>query len=240
LILLHGLGSSGADWYPLVPGLAEHFQLVLVDLRGFGSSSLARNKDYSIASMAHDVAQLRASLKMDTTHVVGLSLGGCVALQLAVMAAAQVDHLVLVNTFAKLRQGKGAAVGSKLKRLWAARNVDTLAAFVAAEHFSDPELRALARERLRHNDLGVLHRTMLAIMRFNLLPQLGAITSPTLLLIGDRDHTVPRQCAEDLQRGIPQAQLRVIPHAGHALPYDQPQAFLAALLAFLPHNTHRF
>ncbi|NOZ71485.1 MAG: alpha/beta hydrolase [Chloroflexi bacterium] len=234
LILLHGLGSSGADWYPLVRGLAEYFRLVLVDLRGFGSSSLARSKDYSVASMATDVRQLMKALDMSSAHVVGLSLGGCVALQLAATTPNQVDHLVLVNTFAKLRWGKDASLSRKIKRLWAARNIDTLASFVANEHFKDPQLRALAKERLRHNDLGVLHRTMWAITRFNLLPQLPAITSPTLILIGDRDRTVPRQCAEELLQAIPHAQLQVIPDAGHALPYDQPQAFLEALLTFLP------
>lgn len=234
LILLHGLGSSGADWYPLVRGLAAYFRLVLVDLRGFGSSSLARSKDYSVASMATDVRQLMKALDISSAHVVGLSLGGCVALQLAATTPNQIDHLVLVNTFAKLRWGKDASLSRKIKRLWAARNIDTLATFVANEHFKDPQLRALAKDRLRHNDLGVLHRTMWAITRFNLLPQLPAITSPTLILIGDRDRTVPRQCAEELLQAIPHAQLQVIADAGHALPYDQPQAFLEGLLTFLP------
>lgn len=233
LLLLHGLGSSGADWLPVVADLQAHFRLLLMDLRGFGSSSLARSRDYSIAAMANDVIALLEHCGHAPAHVVGLSLGGCVALQLAILAPHMIDHLVLVNTFAKLQAGGWRSFLPKLRRLWAARDIDTLAAFVAREHFTDPELQALAYSRLRQNDLGVLHRTMWAIARLNLLPALPHITHPTLLLIGDRDRTVPPVCARDLQAGIPHARTQIIADAGHALPYDQPDAFSSALLSFL-------
>ncbi len=231
VVLLHGLGSSGADWYAVIHDLQNDFRLLLIDLRGFGSSSLARSGDYRIARMADDVVQLFNHTGLQSAHVVGLSLGGCVALQLAISAPQLVDHLVLVNTFARMRTA--GSLMSKLKRFWAARSIDTLAAFVAGQHFHDPATRAVAEERLRQNDLGVIHRAMWAIMRFNVLPQLPRIQQPTLLLIGDRDHTVPQSCVRDLQTGIPHARTQVIADAGHALPYDQPDAFIEALRTFL-------
>lgn len=232
VILLHGLGLGGADWFPVAQGLAQHYQLALIDLRGFGSSSLSRRRDYRIASMAADCMQVIAQWGKGPVHVVGLSLGGCVALQMALAAPQLVDSLVLVNTFARMRFGLRTSPWRKIARLWAARNIATLADFVAHEHFHDPALQSLASERLRHNDLHVLHRTMWEIARFNVLPHLRRIHHPTLLLLGARDNTVPRQCTTDLQAGIPHAQVRLIDDAGHALPFDQPEAFVEAVLAF--------
>jgi len=74
---------------------------------------------------------------------------------------------------------------------------------------------------------------MIAILRFNLLDQLDRIQSPTLVLAGDRDKTVPRRCAYEMTTRIPNARFRMIGDAGHALPYDQPEAFLTSTLDFL-------
>ena len=103
MVLLHGLSSSGADWFPITPGLASQYRLLLLDMRGHGQSSLAADGDYSIRHMAADVGAVLDYFCIEQAHVLGLSLGGCVALQFAVDNPDRTRRLVLVNTFARLR-----------------------------------------------------------------------------------------------------------------------------------------
>lgn len=231
VVLLHGLGSSGSDWFPVTSYLAPYYRLVLIDLRGHGHSSLPRS-GYSIAAMSRDVLAVLAAEGIEGAALVGLSLGGCVALQTAAAAPGQVRGLVLVNTFAKLRHA-GMRWGRLVRLRRALGDADGLARLVAASLFTDPEVQALVFERMRRNDVGAIRRTMLAVARFDLRDQLGKVTAPTLVLTGDRDRTVPALCADDLLAGLPAARLQVISDAGHALPYDQPEAFVDAVCDFL-------
>lgn len=234
VVLLHGLSSSGADWFPIVPGLAARHRLLLLDLRGHGQSSLAVNGGYAIRHMAADVGTALDYFDIEQAHLIGLSLGGCVALQFAVDNPDRTQRLVLVNTFARLRNAGTGSLRHRLTRVYAAlRDMDRLAHYVATSLFDDPEYQRITYERMRRNDLGVIRRTMIAILRLNLLGELDRIQSPTLVLAGDRDKTVPRRCAYEMVTRISNARLRTITDAGHALPYDQPEAFLASTLDFL-------
>jgi len=203
-------------------------------MRGHGQSSLATDGDYAISRMAADVAAVLDAFGIGRAHFLGLSLGGCVAMQFAADYPGRVQRLVLVNTFARLR---GAGVGSLRRRLTrisaALRDMDQLARYVATSLFDDPEYQRITYERMRHNDLGAIRRTMLAILRFNLLGQLHRIQAPTLVLVGDRDKTVPFRCETDMMARLPSARLRIIADAGHALPYDQPEAFSSIIRDFL-------
>ncbi len=234
LVMLHGMGSSSVDWFPVTPMLADRHQLILIDLRGHGLSSLPRSRDYSVVSMAEDVWAVLDHLGLERTAMLGLSLGGCVTIQSAILHPSRLEKMVLVNTFARLRGSGVGDIWSKMKRgIIAMQGMDKLAHYVAASLFSDPEIQAIAEERLRRNDVKAIMRTMLGLSRLNLLKELPNITAPTLVLIGDRDKTVPRRCAEELVAGIPNAQLMEVADAGHALPFDQPEAFIEHVLAFL-------
>ena len=234
LVLLHGMGSSGQDWLPVAPELARHHHLILIDLRGHGQSSLSHHHDYSVRSMAADVWKVVDELGLDSVSMLGLSLGGCVTIQSAILHPGRLEKIILVNTFAKMRSKGVWDWWAKMKRLViAVQGMDKLAWYVASGLFQDEALRKIAYEELRHNDLGVILRTMAGLSRMNLLKDLPRISAPTLVLIGDRDKTVPPRCAEDLLAGIPNARLEIIPDAGHALPYDQPEKFTQAVLNFL-------
>src|SRR5260370_32608480 len=102
LVLLHGLGSSSADWALQIPAFAERYRVIAVDLRGHGRSQDGARR-YTVAQMAEDVTALLARLGEPPAHVVGLSLGGCTAQILAARHPDCVLSLVLCNTFARLR-----------------------------------------------------------------------------------------------------------------------------------------
>src|SRR5262245_6113005 len=101
IVLLHGLGSSSADWVFQLPALEAGYHVLAPDLRGHGRSSRPPGP-LTIAAMARDVAALLDTLEIPSTHVAGLSLGGCVGLALALDDPARVRSLTLVNAFAHL------------------------------------------------------------------------------------------------------------------------------------------
>src|SRR5512143_2659596 len=104
VLFLHGLGSCGQDWLLQVPTFAEYYRVITPDLRGHGQSDKPQGR-VRVAHLASDVLGLLDALNVECAHIVGLSLGGCVALLLALDAPQRVRSLTLVNTFAHLEPG---------------------------------------------------------------------------------------------------------------------------------------
>lgn len=237
IMLLHGLGSSSADWDLQIPMLSEHYHVLAVDLPGHGRSPRPRGA-WTVEGMAAEVAALLAALEAPPVHVVGLSLGGCVALALALDHPARVRSLVLVNTFARLRPASLRGAGRLAARLGLLLTapMPRVAAYVARGLFPRPEQRPLYDEavtRLGRNPRRHYLAAIRALGRFNAGPRLAGLRCPTLVVAGDRDQTVPRAAALALHRGIPGAQFRLMADSGHATPYDQAGAFNEAVLNFL-------
>ncbi len=237
VLLLHGLGSSAADWQLQVPVFAERYRVLTLDLPGHGRSPAPAGR-LTVEGMAEQVAALLAQHAEPAVHTVGLSLGGCVALTLALRHPARVRSLTLVNTFARLRPAgmRGAWRLATRLCLLAAAPMPTVAAYVARGLFPLPEQRPLYAEaaaRLSRNPRRAYLAAVRAVALFNVLPSLGAVRCPTLVVAGDRDQTVPRAAAHTLHAGIRGAALRLVPNSGHATPYDQPATFNAVVLEFL-------
>jgi len=237
VVLLHGLGARASDWTFQRPALAQRYRIIAVDLPGHGSSALSRER-LTVDGIADRVGTLLAHLAAPPAHVVGLSLGGCVALALAARAPARVRSLTLVNAFARLRPTSPRAVARVLVRLalLAAAPMPVVAAHVARGLFPKPEQRDLYARAVA--SLGATARSgyvaaARAIARFDGRAYLSAVRCPTLLVVGDRDATVPRAAADILRAGIAGARLVVVPDSGHATTHDQPEALNRALLAFL-------
>jgi 3-oxoadipate enol-lactonase len=242
LLLLHGLGSSSADWRWQVATFSDRYAIVLPDLRAHGRSALSgvapAHGRLSVETMAEEVDGLLTSLGDDPVHVVGLSLGGCVALALALEAPARVRSLTLVNTFARLRPAGLRGGWRMLERLvlLGVAPMPVIAARIARNLFPQPaqaDLRAAAVASLGRNDKRAYWAAIRALARFDARRRLGEIHCPTLLVAGERDTTVPRASLELLRRRIPHAQVRIVPDSGHATPYDQPLLFNGLLLEFL-------
>lgn len=238
LVLLHGLGSSADDWMLQLPAFAPHFLCVLPDLRGHGLSDKPDGR-YSIALFANDVAQLLEELGLAPAHVLGLSLGGLVAQQLAIERAALVRSLVLINTFPGLWPPPLHALGTLLRRrssVLGTPNMADTAGRIAADLFPNAQLavlRDLTMRRLAANDADAYRRATLAVLRFRPGRRLRRVTQPTLIIAGENDRIVPRVYQERLRRQLPHAQFVTIADSGHASNIDQPEAVNAAVLAFL-------
>ncbi|MGQ0602235.1 MAG: alpha/beta fold hydrolase [Anaerolineales bacterium] len=236
IVFLHGLGSSAADWALQVPAFAQHHRTLTVDLRAHGQSAYAGS--LIIEQMAADVSGLLTQLEIKQAHIVGLSMGGCVALALGRQHAAQVRSLVLVNTFGRYQPAGWDGIVRGLHRLWLLqfRTVRDVAALVANGLFPLPEQKLLydaAVASLSQNSKVTYWAALHALRRFDARAQLAAIRCPTLVVMGDRDRTVPRAAGERLARNIPGAQSLVVANSGHATPMDQAEVFNAAVLEFV-------
>ncbi len=236
LILLHGLGSCGEDWLFQTPAFAQHYRVILPNLRGHrGSSPIASRIE--VASLAADMAQMMDALHIASACIVGLSLGGLVGQQLAIDFPHKVDRLVLANTFARLwpTSLREAFILSRRAIVSSLLPIHTTARVVAADLFppDQAELRDAALGRVGDNDVPSYRQLVGAIRRFDTRKQLQRITAPTLVITGDRDNVVPRGCQQQLVAGIPNAQWVVVKDSGHATPIDQPEEFNRIVLEFL-------
>lgn len=237
VLFLHGLGSSSADWGFQTMAFAGRHRLLLVDLPGHGRSPRPRGR-LTIEGMASEVEALLDRLGEEAVHTVSLSLGGCVALALALRAPGRVRSLTLVNTFARLRPAGLAGALALVVRLGlvVSAPMPVVAAYVARRLFPRPEQRALyeaAVASLSQTPRGVYLAAMRALAAFDVHRRLGDIRCPTLVVAGDGDPTVPLAAKEALTRAIPGGRLVVLAGSGHASNCDQPEAFNRAVLDFI-------
>jgi 3-oxoadipate enol-lactonase len=236
VLLLHGLGSCGEDWLLQLPELEPEFLVIMPDLRGHGRSSdlLAGVR---IEHLAADMAEVLQRVAGQPAHIVGLSMGGLVAQQLALEYQKLVKSLTLVNTFPRIRTSVGMFVRGLIRSSYLLiGRMDLLAAWLAKGLFPKPEqaqYRELAAARFCSNSKENYVRAARAIARFNVHKRLGEITADTLVVAGDRDRTVPLQAAVLLKEAIPGAQMSTIGDSGHATPIDAYEDFNRILTAFL-------
>ncbi len=191
----------------------------------------------TIADLANDVRLLLDRLEIRSAHIVGLSLGGAVALQLAAEDPARVRSLVAVNAFARLRATRGS-LRRGIERTWLAATgrMDELGRRVADGLFPDrgqEAFRAAAAARLAGNRPLTYIKLLAAVGRFDLRSRLEEIRAPTLVVVGEQDTTVPLRCKLELAAHIPGARLARFPGSRHVTPLDDAGAFSARLLEFL-------
>jgi 3-oxoadipate enol-lactonase len=237
ILFLHGLGSCADDFRQQVPAFAADYRLLLVDLPGHGRSALPRGH-LTIEGMAAEVDALLAHLGEGPVHVVGLSLGGCVGLALALHAPSRVRSLTLINAFARLRPADtGATLRMALRGvLLATAPMSAVAAFVARTVFPRPEqgaLRSAAAESLARTPRRAYAAAVAALARFDARASLGRLRCPTMVVAGTDDRTVAIEAKDALALGISGARWVVVPDSGHVTNADQPAAFNEILKEFL-------
>ena len=237
VMCLHGLGSSAADWQYQLPALAQGYRVIAPDLRGHGRSP-APLRSLTIPAMADDAAALLEALQAAPAHLVGLSLGGCVAQAVALRHPGRVRSLTLVNTFARLRPAGWQGARRLLRRLvlMCLAPMPANADYIAQGLFPRPEqapLREAAAASLRRNHRGLYFAAARALLCFDVRAELAGLHCPTLVIAGDRDTTVGLDAKQELERLIPGARLVVVADSGHATPYDQMDVFNQTVMDFL-------
>ena len=240
VLFLHGLGSCGADWSLQLPPFQVRYDVLTLDLPGHGSSPAMTGR-WRIEDMAAQVSRLLADVVAEPVYVVGLSLGGAVALALALAHPEQIRSLVLVNTFARLRIDRAGRrrISRRLFNLMRG-DMFALGQTVAGGVFPHPgqrELREIAARRIAQNSRQAYMAVLFALRRFDVLPRLEDIQTPTLIISGEADTTVAAAAKQELADHIPGAVFESIPGSGHATPLDEPDRFNELVLSFFEKHT---
>ena len=218
LLLVNGLGFGRWGWFKQVPAFSRHFRTITFDVRG------ERGLGNGVADLTGEVVSLLDHLGVGKTHVLGTSLGGFVAQELALARPDLVDRLVLVCTSYGGRGPQAMSPGALADMMGLGSFSAEAAARKALEAATGDVYRAekpeefekIVRWRLADApSVASYYGQAKAGIRFDLSGEVGHITSPTLVIHGSKDRYVPPANARALARAIPGAKLRVQKDAGH-------------------------
>jgi len=228
LILIHGLGSSSRDWELQIAPFAEHFQVVALDLRGHGRSSKPPGP-YSMELFAEDTSRLIEELGLDPVHILGISLGGMVAFQLALDQPGLVRSLVITNSTPDMiprtfKEKIALWQRFMIVRLMGMEKMGQVLAERFLPHPGQEELKRIFIERWAENDKSAYLEAMKGVVGWSVLDRLSEITCPTLIIGADGDY-YPTADKEFYTSLIPNARLVIVKNSMHALPAEKPGEF---------------
>ena len=241
LLLIHGLGYARWGWEPVLPALVDRFDVILFDNRGIGESD-APPGPYTAAEMAADAVQVLEEAGVERAHVVGTSLGGMVAQELALTSPNRVERLVLACT----TPGGPKAHPMPQVTLALMAEAATLEPAVALRRFVEnalapetveahPELvdRIMAHRLATGQSPAAWAAQAAAGVTFDAYDRLGGLTAPTLVQHGDEDVVVDPRNADLLVGLLPDARLERFPGTGHLYFWEAPERFVSSVAAFL-------
>jgi 3-oxoadipate enol-lactonase len=238
LLFLHGIGGNGRNWAAQIAHFAPRYRAAAWDARGYGES---RGTVERFEQFADDAAQVIAMLGAPA-HVVGLSMGGRIALDLVKRHPASVRSLALADTSAGSRETAApekvaAFLALRLKPLVEEDKTPADIAEGIVAEIAGPRIDPDAREALLDSHRRLRTDGYVAAMRavtgFTDFPLFEAIAVPTLVLTGSADRVAPPAHARLMADRIPGARFVEIEGAGHISNIEAPAAFNAALDAFL-------
>lgn len=251
LVFVHGLSGSWPNWLEQLPVFAATHRVIALDLPGFGHSPMPR-AGISIAGYARTLERLLERLGVDAAAVVGNSMGGFIAAELAIAYPQRVERLVLVSAAGlSTHNHRGSvAVLPAMRRLerslmaagaWTASKSDivarrarlrdaTLGVVVRHPSKLDP---ALAAEQIRGAGRPGFIQGFEAVLHYEIRERLSEVACPTLIVWGDRDRLISVRDADVFAELIPNSRKVVFGDTGHMSMLERPEAFNALLDEFL-------
>jgi 3-oxoadipate enol-lactonase len=240
LVFINSLGCDLRIWDGVVSRLSHPFALIRFDQRGHGLSD-APPTPYSMRQLAEDVNGLLDHLGIERAILVGVSVGGLVALQTALDFPGRVAALVLCDTAARI--GTEAYWNDRITAL-REHGMAFLADTILARWFTpefiqqNPALYRGFYNLLTRMPLDGYIGTCLALRDTDLRDRLGEVHVPALVPCGTQDVVITPEIARGLADSLPNARLRLIENAAHTPSVEQPEALAAAIIEFLKENVY--
>lgn len=240
LLCVHGLTMDTLGWALQVPSFSERHRTVIFDNRDAGQSSPGQ-AGYSVADMATDALAVADAAGFDSFHLLGVSMGGAIAQELALAAPERVRTLTLAVTFPN-----GGAWARALSRVWSARvremprerHVDELLLLNLSEEFFENEAavqfaRDLSLKNPHPQDPEGFARQLEASSKHDTGDRLAGLSMPTHVIGGERDILVPIWKSTELAELIPGSRLTVLERAPHGLSMERAEEFNRLVLDFI-------
>jgi 3-oxoadipate enol-lactonase len=236
VLLLHGLGGGLVDWEPQIGPLSARYRVIRLDVRGHGSSDKPKGR-YEVEEFTSDALAVLRAAGVERAHIVGLSMGGMIALQMALDAPAAVRSLVLANTGPEV---KGENAAEKLA-LWQRRfltrflSMEKFAAILATRLFPGPgqeEMQEKFRRRWAANDPRAYRESYLALLRWTVADRIHAVREPALVIHSEFDYTSLERKKRWADK-LPNARIATIAGGRHAVSMDKAADFNRVVLEFL-------
>lgn len=243
VLLLHGLGSSTVDWQPQIEALSPRYRVIALDARGSGRSRDLRHPGgpFSVPQFASDAAAALDALGAAPAHIVGLSMGGMIAFQLAVDSPRSLRTMTIVNSGPALvprtpREKLAFVLRRVVSRVLGPKGMGKM---LAPRLFPNPgqePLRRRFRERMARNEKRAYIASQRAIIGWSVADRIGEIDTPTLVIASDQDYGL-LSAKEEYVRRMKRAEIAVVRDARHALPIESPERFNPVLVAFLSRHS---
>jgi pimeloyl-ACP methyl ester carboxylesterase len=238
LLLIQGLGYGRGGWGPAPSLLARRFRVVRFDNRGFGDSEVT-DGPYTTAHLAEDAVAILDATDIEQAHVIGISLGGMIAQELALAAPERVRKLVLCSTTpggpdsVPMPQQTVALMGRQPK----IDPKEAMQLFVENALSAEPPAglvdEIVAYRMANPPDPAGWYAQASAGAAHDAFARLGDIRVPTLVVHGTADNVVDARNAPLIADAIPNARLEVFEGVGHLLPWERPEQFVSLVEEFL-------
>ena len=232
IILIHGAGGTHLYWPPEIRRMPGH-PIYALDLPGHGKSpgrGMQTIDGYS-EEVIRWMDQLQSRTHISRAIIGGHSMGGAIALQLALNYPTRVAGLILVGTGARLRVHPTILSDSSNPTTYNKAIHAVLEMAFGPD--VNPRLVELAGKRMFEIRQSVFHDDMVACNAFDCIDSVGAIRKPTLVICGSEDRMTPLRYSQFLAGAIPEAKLKVIPGAGHMVMLQRPQEVADEMREFL-------
>lgn len=240
VLIIHGLFGTLDNWQTVAKKLSKNFMVFIIDLRNHGRSP--HHEEFSYAIMANDVQQFMENNWLYEAHIVGHSMGGKVAMQLASQSPDMVSKLVLVDMAPKNYEGSHEEIFQAMFAL----NLATLKSRKDADALMQDKIPSYGVRQFLIKNLSLNKETQAYEWKLNLpviyknynhilsyTPNYHPYEGPTLFIKGETsDYIVPEEL-EDYQKYFPNATIETILQAGHWIHAEQPARFLEVLTKFL-------
>jgi len=239
LVLIEGLASDHNAWGPHLDALTQHFRCLIFDNRGMGLNDKP-DGEYTTRVYAEDTANLMDAVGFSNAHLVGLSMGACIAQELCLAYPDKVRSMMLVSGWARPDN-----FFAELVNLWiqmaekAESNVmwkDILLWSFSPKMYEERpgDIQSL-KDDLNQDDISMqaFINQARSLITHDAYDRLAQVKVPTLILVGSADIFTPYRLAEELHRAIPDSQLEVLENQAHAFPLENPQVLDERIIRFI-------
>jgi 3-oxoadipate enol-lactonase len=242
LVLIHGLGDDHRAWRRALPDLALRHRVILYDLRGHGQTTLG-NPDGSLRQLGDDLVALLGAIGLESADLAGFSLGGTIAMRVAIDHPERVGRLVLVATSSRV--GRAAAewyrqrvdlVDRKDPQLRQTLDRDTADVYAQSPGELDEGLLIRRQSTADPRGYGSACAAMAGLNAAPLDPELGEISARTLIVAADKDQHCPPKAGEIIAASIAGSRLEVLAGAGHPIPVEKPRELARLINSFIAHD----